>query len=304
MSLACPSHFSRTFHAYLSCAKVSRQKTGTRRVPGTVLSRQQTSEAWKWEACLFACLQWYMTDNLKIATSNLRPNKKILSFPVTQTTHVKKLRPKKFYKTFWPKRFNGPFYRNWSALLYKFFSIKKIIFLLTDPKKSHKVTRKDNIFLLGLSSFTCIDPPQSMQNHFELHHGSCVPCRTFWDFARHVMSKEKEEKLCRTFYTFCSMRIYHFAGHLKFSPDISGESGGFRVLCHLPTSIRYMESDVYEPIVQVAEVGSTISDGFHLHPLNTCSLIWLSLISRQTKNTALRKKEKGTILYTHKNNTR
>ncbi len=102
---------------------------------------------------------------------------------------------------------------------------------------------------------------------------------------------------------FFSMRIYAFAGHLKFSPDMSGESGGFRVLCHLP-SIRYMESDVYEPIVQVAEVGSTISDGFHLHPLNTCSLIWLSLISRQTKNTALRKKEKGTILYTHKNNTR
>ncbi len=30
---------------------------------------------------------------------------------------------------------------------------------------------------------------------------------------------------------FCPARIYPFAGHLKFSPDMSGETGGFNVLC-------------------------------------------------------------------------
>ena len=35
-------------------------------------------------------------------------------------------------------------------MLYKIFPIKKIIFLPTDLKKSHKLTGNDNIFLLGL----------------------------------------------------------------------------------------------------------------------------------------------------------
>ncbi len=29
---------------------------------------------------------------------------------------------------------------------------------------------------------------------------------------------------------FCPARIYPFAGHLKFSPDMSGETGGFNIL--------------------------------------------------------------------------
>ncbi len=72
---------------------------------------------------------------------------------------------------------------------------------------------------------------------------------SFWDFAGHFMSGEKEniprtflifrqriEFLHRTFYsisscwTSCPARIYPLAGHLKISPDMSGETGGFRIL--------------------------------------------------------------------------
>ncbi len=40
----------------------------------------------------------------------VRPNKKILSFPVRRPTHIKKLRPKNFYETFGPKTHHGPIY--------------------------------------------------------------------------------------------------------------------------------------------------------------------------------------------------
>ncbi len=39
------------------------------------------------------------------------------------------------------------------------------------------------------------------QSHFE----PLVPRRTFLDFTRHSVSYEKEENLCRTFLTFCSI---------------------------------------------------------------------------------------------------
>ena len=44
------------------------------------------------------------------SSATFRPNKKILSFPVRRPTHVKKLRPQKFYQTFGPKE------RQWSIL--------------------------------------------------------------------------------------------------------------------------------------------------------------------------------------------
>ncbi len=39
---------------------------------------------------------------------SLRPNKKIMSFPVTRPTHVQNPRPKIFYETFWPKTYFRP----------------------------------------------------------------------------------------------------------------------------------------------------------------------------------------------------
>ncbi len=57
--------------------------------------------------------------------------------------------------------------------------------------------------------------------------------RTFLTFRQRI------EFLRRTFcsissrWTFCPTRIYPFAGHLKISPDMFGETGGFHVLCYV-----------------------------------------------------------------------
>ena len=65
--------------------------------------------------------------------------------------------------------------------------------------------------------------------------------RTFWSISS-----------CQT---FCPARIYPFAGHLKFSPDMSGETGGFNVLwtydfyllpSGCPTTIQMCPGNIHE----------------------------------------------------------
>ncbi len=58
------------------------------------------------------------------------------------------------------------------------------------------------------------------------------------NFRRTLTFRQRIEFLCRTFcqissrWTFCPARSYPFAGHLKFLPDMSGETGGFHVPCY------------------------------------------------------------------------
>ena len=80
----------------------------------------------------FKCQQW-----------PLRPNKKILSFPVTRPTHVKKLRPKKFYETFGPKQVNGPFFLTKNASRVHFSWFVQYIVLAVTCFHSVKMSNKN-----------------------------------------------------------------------------------------------------------------------------------------------------------------